>query len=372
MSRSGSVSRWSELLDSSTQPPPYQSPERHSRKLKSLSTPTPSRADSKSSDSQLSSRRVLFAVDEGEGLSGRGRNKRSNPASVTYPPPTRATKLDSRSNARERSKASKATTPSTARKSHASAKQGQAAVNGGSSSEEDGHVDGEGGSMRHSRHLQAPEQQRQARLEEQGLNEDEMDSGGDSIEADSDYDELMSLRRNNLPTPHAAGAASRSSTKMCGVGMQVEIDKHGRVRVTKLAEGGAAAEHGGIVEGDAIEAVDGVPLRAKSLEQVNPKSPCMKQSRSTCPCASFACSLARLLACFLLHAVLQCSFSRCCRGSMRVAGMRCGKACDVSLHLASPICVCCDVCMLRLTYAAVLPGNTQYGSLARQHSASCV
>ena len=320
MGRSGSVSRWSELLDSSTQPPPYQSPERHARKLKSLSTPTPSRADSKSSDTQLSSRRVLFAVDEGEELSGRGRNKRSNPASVTYPPPTRATKLDSRSKARERSKASKATTPSTASKSHASAKQGQAAINGASSSEEDGHVDGEGGSMRHlmrhSRHLQAPEQQRQARSEEQGLSEDEMDSGGDSIEADSDYDELMSLRRNNLPTPHPGGAASSrstkmstKSTKMCGVGMQVEIDKHARVRVTKLAEGGAAAEHGGIVEGDAIEAVDGMPLRAKSLQQVNPKS--LEQVYlSLCLFCLLACSLACLLACSLAL-LLACSLVSC-------------------------------------------------------------
>jgi len=220
--------------------------------------------------------------------------------------------LDSRSKARERSKASKATTPSTASKSHASAKQGQAAINGASSSEEDGHVDGEGGSMRHlmrhSRHPQAPEQQRQARSEEQGLSEDEMDSGGDSIEADSDYDELMSLRRNNLPTPHPGGAASSRSTKMCGVGMQVEIDKHARVRVTKLAEGGAAAEHGGIVEGDAIEAVDGMPLRAKSLQQVNPKS--LEQVYlSLCLFCLLACSLARLLACSLAP-LLSCSLAR--------------------------------------------------------------
>ena len=40
--------------------------------------------------------------------------------------------------------------------------------------------------------------------------------------------------------------------KVCGVGMLLESDSTGFFRVTKLAEGGAAEEHGGIVVGESL------------------------------------------------------------------------------------------------------------------------
>jgi hypothetical protein len=243
--RSGSASRWSDLLDSSTEAPARSgSP--------GQSDVAASRAPSKASDTHPSSRRVLFSVDE-EPDPG----KASAKAPATPLPGVRPAAFEKR------------------------AGRGTGGSSSSSGGEEDEHADGtEAGEVEGESELDIDEETVSNRAddtdeetaeysssESDGQRQSERGEEEEEMEADSDYQEIMSVRRQKKG-PAARGGTGTGDAKMCGVGMLLECDAQGTYRVTRLAAGGSASEHGGIIVGDAIDRVDATPLHGKSLEEV--------------------------------------------------------------------------------------------------------
>jgi hypothetical protein len=310
VSRSRSAPRLSELLDSSTEAPGRSvSPDGHELRPGGLSAPA-CLASVPSSLEQTNSRRVLFSMDE-ETEKRRGRSStlvagtpkgRTSTKTTTFGVPTRSVET------KTKTKPTLARTPHTHLTSpRAPAPQAGRRIErvsrGASSSSLDENEVGREGEGRGEEEEEEEEASQgvggessseasgeSLRSAGEGSSEELSVIARDEMEEDSDYDEVMSVRRSKAPpppkvggeganrnTPAAAASSDNKSSndkrtgdkhKVCGVGMLLERDGAGQLVVTKLARGGAARQHGGIVVGDLLHKVDETSVRGRSLEEV--------------------------------------------------------------------------------------------------------
>ena len=237
--RSGSASRWSDLLDSSTEAPARSgSP--------GQSDMAASRVQSKASDTHPSSRRVLFSMDDEP---ARAQPRTRAPGTPVVAAPDK--KLEKPKSRRPRKLQPPSSSP-------------------GKEDDRDEDIE----DMQSEQELDIDEgsaSQGEKSSIDQRVDSEDSDPAGrrksesedDEMQEDSDYQEVMRLRRGK--DKNGEGTAN---AKACGVGMLLECDALGHYRVTRLAQGGSASEHGGVLVGDAIDRVDKIPLRGMSLEEV--------------------------------------------------------------------------------------------------------
>ena len=245
VSRSGA--RWPELFDSSTEVPARSvSPEGHLRAAAPLSS---------SKASQPSSRRVLFSdvpADAHSDLQAQASTQTKLPRPRPRRIPSTADNLAGEPGKRAHKKRKHSTPdPSSSEESGSGSEAG----------EEEDRTE-EGGASGETR--------------QEASSDSPSDTSHESIQDDSDYEDVMRMRRNkHAPVTGQVhgrpggdyGRDTRTQTKTCGVGMLLESSAQSLFRVTKLAPGGAAAEHGGVVLDDLIHSVDSTSVRGMSLQQ---------------------------------------------------------------------------------------------------------